>query len=411
ELRSHREGPGTSRTTRGVHARARLPERGDLPRAGRGLRGPLEHPAYHGGSQGAGEVRRPLEPLPAGLRARRGPLEPGVRASVRGHGPQPHGARGLQLQRPRHGQHGGPRPLREPGAAGTMAQAASGGRDPVGLLHDRARRGLLRRDQHPGQDRARRGRVRRERPQVVVHGRGQPAVQDLDPHGQDRPRGEAPRAAVHDPGPPGYPGRRDRAYPLRLRLRRGPARPRRDLLRRREGPGREHPVGRGQGLRHRPGAPRSRAHPPLHAPDRCGREGARAHVRAGQEPRGVRQAARRAGRDHGVDRRLQDGDRAGPSPHPEGRPHDGHGRQQGGPLRDRPDKGRRPKRDPEGARPRHPGLRRGGRLGGYTPGRLLGRVAHPAPRRRPGRGPPRIGGQTGAQKGAPRRHRTVLRPV
>ena len=39
-------------------------------------------------------------------------------------------------------------------------------------------------------------------------------------------------------------------------------------------PGREHPLGRGQGLRHRAGSAGPGPHPPLHAPDRRGREGA-----------------------------------------------------------------------------------------------------------------------------------------
>ena len=42
-----------------------------------------------------------------------------------------------------------------------LAEAAAGGRDPLGVLHDRARRRLLRRDQHRHPHRARRRRVRR----------------------------------------------------------------------------------------------------------------------------------------------------------------------------------------------------------------------------------------------------------
>ena len=150
-------------------------------------------------------VEGPLEPLPARLRPRRRPHEPGVRPPVRGHGPKPHGPRALQLQRPRHGQHGSPRALRHGGAESEVAHAAPGRSDKVLLRDDRARRGLLGRDEHPGANREGRGRVRRKRQEVVDFGGRGPALQDLHLHGQDRPRGAAPRAAVHDPGPPRYP--------------------------------------------------------------------------------------------------------------------------------------------------------------------------------------------------------------
>jgi acyl-CoA dehydrogenase len=52
-------------------------------------------------------------------------------------------------------------------------------------------------------------------------------------------------------------------------------------------------AGRGTRLRDRPGAPRARPHPPLHAPDRRGRARARVHVQARGHARGIRQAARR----------------------------------------------------------------------------------------------------------------------
>ena len=62
---------------------------------------------------------------------------------------------------------------------------------------------LVRRDQHRMPDRARRRRLCHQRPQMVVVGRGRPALQGRDPDGQDRHRrGQAP-PAVDDPGADG----------------------------------------------------------------------------------------------------------------------------------------------------------------------------------------------------------------
>ena len=74
--------------------------------------------------------------------------------------------------------------------------------------------------------------------------------------------------------------------------------------------------------------------------------------------RRVRQAARRAGHDPGRHRRLAHRDRAGPAADAEGGAHDGHGRQQGGPGRDRHDQGGGAEHGPAGDRPRDPGARR-----------------------------------------------------
>jgi alkylation response protein AidB-like acyl-CoA dehydrogenase len=52
---------------------------------------------------------------------------------------------------PRTREHGGPGTLRDARAAGEVAQAAAGRRDPLVLLYDRARRRLLGRDEHTGQ--------------------------------------------------------------------------------------------------------------------------------------------------------------------------------------------------------------------------------------------------------------------
>ena len=69
-----------------------------------------------------------------------------------------------------------------------VARAAAGGRDPLGVRDDRARRRLLRRHQHPDLDRPRRRRLRHQRPQVVDHRRRRRALPDLHRDGQDRPR-------------------------------------------------------------------------------------------------------------------------------------------------------------------------------------------------------------------------------
>ena len=66
--------------------------------------------------------------------------------------------------------------------------AAARGRNPFGVLHDRARRGVVRCHQHQHQDRTRRRQLRDQRPQVVVVGGRRPALQDFHRHGQDRPR-------------------------------------------------------------------------------------------------------------------------------------------------------------------------------------------------------------------------------
>src|SRR5215213_7521211 len=71
----------------------------------------------------------------------------------------------------------------------------------------------------------------------------------------------------------------------------------------------------------------------------------------------VRESARGAGYDTGLDLGLQDGDRAGAPPDLEGGPHDGYGREQRGQGRDRHDQGRRPKRRPQRPRPGHTGAR------------------------------------------------------
>ena len=83
-----------------------------------------------------------------------------------------------------------------------VARAPAARRDPQRLLHDRARRRLLRRHQHGGHRGRRRRRGRHQRPQVVLHRHRQPRVQDPRLHGAHRPR-RRPALAAHDgAGPP-----------------------------------------------------------------------------------------------------------------------------------------------------------------------------------------------------------------
>ena len=142
----------------------------------------------------------------------------------------------------------------------------------------------------------------------------------------DAPR---PPPAVDDRGAQGHARRVDRPHPARVRLR-PRRRPPGDRLRRRGGAGRQPPRRGGRRLRHRPGAARSRPHPPLHAHDRRGRAGPRADGRPRPRPFDVRIARGREGADPGLDRRVAHRHRHGPPVRAAHRPPDGHRRQQGG---------------------------------------------------------------------------------
>ena len=121
-------------------------------------------------------------------------------------------------------------------------------------------------------------------------------------------------------------------------------------LRRRPGARRQPDRRRGRRLRDRPGPPRPRPHPPLHAADRHGRAGARADV-----PRGSPSGSRSAGRwpTQGVvqrlDRRVPGPHRAGPPAGAQDRLADGHRRQQGRAHRDPGHQDRRRRRWPSGS--------------------------------------------------------------
>ena len=86
-----------------------------------------------------------------------------------------------------------------------------------------------------------------------------------------------------------------------------------------------------------------------------------------------------------ADSRMRD--RADAAVDAEGRPYDGHGRQQGGAGRDRDDQGGRAENGAERHRPRDPGAWRRRRQPGFRPRLCLGALARDAHRRRPGRGP------------------------
>ncbi len=131
---------------------------------------------------------------------------------------------GPELRRAGHRQHGGAGRVRLGRAAGALAAPAARRRDQVGVLHDRAGRGVLGRDQHRHQDRPGRRRLRDQRPEVVVVRGDGPRLRDPHRDGPDRlGRGPAP-AAVHDPGAQGHPGRHGQARHQRVRLRRRAAR-------------------------------------------------------------------------------------------------------------------------------------------------------------------------------------------
>ena len=177
-------------------------------------------------------------------------------------------------------------------AAGALAQAAAGRRDPVGVLHDRARCRVIGRHEHRHPDRAGRRRVRDQRPEVVVVRGDGPQLPDPHRDGQDQPGRRAAPPAVDDPGAVRHPRGEHPPRHARLRLhRRIPRRPRRDRVHRRAGARGQPDLRRGAGLRDRAGPARARPDPSLHAPDRCVRAGPGADVPAGAV-RGPRSASR-----------------------------------------------------------------------------------------------------------------------
>ena len=183
------------------------------------------------GTEGQGQGRRPVELLHApaqrpGARRRHLPVrrratdQPGIQPDRRtaGQGRLRFGS--LQLLGARHRQHGSADALWHAGAKGKVAAPADERRDPFGLPDDRAGRGQFGRHQHRDPHRARRRPLCDQRPQVVVLGRGRPALQGRHRHGQDRSRQrQPPPAAEPGPGAAGRAGHRDRPHAAGVRLR------------------------------------------------------------------------------------------------------------------------------------------------------------------------------------------------
>ena len=227
----------------------------------------------------------------------------------RDHGPQPvDRARGVQLLGAGHRQHGAAGAVRHRRAEAALARPAARGRDPLGVLDDRARGRLVRRDQHRDSDRARRRRLRHQRAQVVVVGRDVAALRAADRDGRQRSRRRAPPPAEHDPRAEGHArastcaGRRTCSATTTARTAGTPrsstttcACPRRTCSAARATGSRSPRRGSGPGRIHH-----------CDARDRDGRARARHDVRAASQPRRVRQAAGRAGRRPALDRRCPD---------------------------------------------------------------------------------------------------------
>ena len=159
--------------------------------------------------EGQGQGAGPVELLPPRRRDRRGPVEPRLRLHRDRARQEPAGVGVAELRGARHRQHGGARAGRHPGAEGAVARAAARRRDPLGVRDDRARRGVVRRQERRLQGRARRRRVGDQRREVLHLRRRRPALQDHDHDGADQPGRVAAPAPVADPRADGHAGRRD----------------------------------------------------------------------------------------------------------------------------------------------------------------------------------------------------------
>ena len=252
----------------------------------------------------------PVEPVPA---RRLGPVQPRVRAGRRGVGlVAGHRPRGDQLPGAGHRQHGDPAPVRHPRAEAELARAAARRRDPLRVRDDGARGRLLGRHQHHHLDPPRGG------DEYVITGKKWWISGASDPRCQifivmgktdvDAPTHRQQSMVLVPRDTPGLTisralpvfGYQDQHGHCEIELNevRVPV---------------DEPARRGgRRLRHRPGPPRPRPHPPLHAPDRHGRARRGRHGPAGARARRVRQAAVRAGRRARADRREPHRDRAGP---------------------------------------------------------------------------------------------------
>ena len=241
----------------------------------------------------AARERGPVEPLPPAPRsglAWHEALQPRLRPDLRAARQGDVRLRGPELLGARHGQHGDPQRLRVGDRQARLAGPVARGRDALGVLDDRARRGVIGRHEHRAAHHPRRERLRAQRDEVVLLGCAPAEVSRPHRDGEDRPRRAATSAAVDDRRAQGRAGRQDRPHAARLRLR-----PRRwasgDLLRERAGRRRQPARRGGRRVRHVAGPPRPGTHPPLHALDRRRRAGARADDRPCPAALDVRLAA------------------------------------------------------------------------------------------------------------------------
>ena len=166
--------------------------------------------------------------------ARHEAVEPRLRPDLRAARQGDVRLRGPELLGARHGQHGDPQRLRVGDGQARLAGPVARGRDALGVLDDRARRGVIGRHEHRAAHHPGRERVRAQRDEVVLVGCAPAEVSCPHRDGEDRPRRTATSAAVDDRRAQGHAGRQDRPHAARLRLR-----PRRwasgDLLRGRAG--------------------------------------------------------------------------------------------------------------------------------------------------------------------------------
>ena len=209
---------------------------------------------------------------------------------MRGHGPRALGAGSVQLLRSRHRQHGNVRALRhdeqqdrawcEPLLDGEIRSA---------FLDDRAGCGVRR---TPPTSRP---ASRATATDYVINGRkwwssgaGDPRCKIFIVMGKTDPTARTPQAAVDDPGA----GRHARREGLRhlpvFGYDDAPHGHMEIASRKRTRTCLEYAARRGPRIRDRARSPRPRPHPPLHAPDRTGRDGARKDVQACSGPCRVR---------------------------------------------------------------------------------------------------------------------------
>ena len=167
-------------------------------------------------------------------------------------------------------------------------------------------------------------------------------------------------------------------------------------------PALEYAARRGARIRDRARSPRSRPHPPLHAPDRTSRNGPREDVQACSGPCRVRPPDRRPGRHARADSRGAHHDRFGTTADTRCGVEDGYSGQQGRPQGDRHDQGAGAQRRPPGHRLGDAGARRRRRVGRLRPRLRLCDGTHVAVCRRSRRSASRSDREAGASRAASR---------